>query len=87
MQRTTLTEAEYARYQETLERFGDRVRYLRDYRGLTQAQVAERAGLSRATIANIEACRQNTTVVAVHQLCHAFGITPGQFFSDLEYGR
>lgn len=87
MHRTTLTEAEEARYTQALEQFGDRVRYLRDYMDLTQGQLADRAGVSRATIANIEACRQNTTIAVVHQLCHGFGITPGQFFSDLEYRR
>jgi transcriptional regulator with XRE-family HTH domain len=47
-------------------RVGARVRELRADRGLTQLRLAERAGISRPSIANVEAGRQN---VSLRQLC------------------
>ena len=47
-------------------RVGERVRELRSDRGLTQLRLAERAGISRPSIANVEAGRQN---VSLRQLC------------------
>lgn len=39
---------------------GDRVRALREEHGLTQEQLAERAGISRNQVQNIEHSRNNT---------------------------
>ena len=47
-------------------RVGERVRSLRAGRGLTQLSLAERSGISRPSIANVEAGRQN---VSLRQLC------------------
>jgi transcriptional regulator with XRE-family HTH domain len=47
-------------------RVGERVRALRTGRGLTQVRLAERAGISRPSLANVEAGRQN---IGVRQLC------------------
>ena len=47
-------------------RVGARVRKLRADRGLTQLRLAQRAGISRPSIANVEAGRQN---VSLRQLC------------------
>jgi transcriptional regulator with XRE-family HTH domain len=41
-----------------LEVFGRRVAKLREAAGLTQAEVAERIGMSRSSVANIEGGRQ-----------------------------
>jgi transcriptional regulator with XRE-family HTH domain len=59
--------------------FGERLRELRAAAGLTQKALAERAGLTRETVAYLE-CGGNdphwSTVVA---LCMALGITSDQF--------
>ena len=47
-------------------RVGVRVRELRADRGLTQLRLAERSGISRPSVANVEAGRQN---VSLRQLC------------------
>lgn len=44
--------------------FGRRVAYARESAGLTQAELAECIGLSRASVANIEAGRQR---IVLHQ--------------------
>ena len=46
-------------------RFGDRLRSERKLAGLTQEDLAERLGLSRTTVVNIERGRQR---IALHQL-------------------
>ncbi|MCK0197405.1 helix-turn-helix transcriptional regulator [Ancylobacter crimeensis] len=46
--------------------FGEAVALRRDHLGMTQAQLAARVGLSRASIANIEGGRQN---VLLHHAC------------------
>jgi transcriptional regulator with XRE-family HTH domain len=51
---------------ETLQRLGGRVRELRADRGFTQLRLAERSGISRPSIANVEAGRQN---ISLRQLC------------------
>jgi len=47
-------------------RVGARVRELRTARGLTQLALAEHSGISRPSVANVEAGRQN---VSLRQLC------------------
>ena len=47
-------------------RVGARVRELRADRGLTQLRLAERSGISRPSVANVEVGRQN---VSLRQLC------------------
>ena len=51
-------------------RVGERVRALRADRGLTQRQLADRAHVSRPSIANVEAGRQK---VGLRQLCALAG--------------
>ncbi|MGD0052190.1 MAG: helix-turn-helix transcriptional regulator [Vulcanimicrobiaceae bacterium] len=59
---------------EFLARIGARVRELRAVSGLTQRVVAERAGLSRASIANVEAGRQNLRLRQLAALATALGV-------------
>jgi transcriptional regulator with XRE-family HTH domain len=51
-------------------RVGERVRSLRTGRGLTQRELADRVCISRPSIANVEAGRQN---VGLRQLCALAG--------------
>jgi transcriptional regulator with XRE-family HTH domain len=59
---------------EFLTRIGARVRALRATSGLTQRAVAERTGLSRASIANVEAGRQNLRLRQLGALAAALGV-------------
>ena len=64
-------------------RVGERVRELRAVRGLTQVRLAQQSGISRPSIANVEAGRQN---VSLRQLC-ALATALGVAVEDLVAGR
>ena len=55
--------------------FGRRLEELRKSRNLTQAELAEKVGLSRGTIAYYEASAQNPTIDTVQTLADFFGVT------------
>jgi transcriptional regulator with XRE-family HTH domain len=59
------------------ERFAASVRRERAARGWTQKETASRAGLHKATIANIEKGRYGATLDAASLLAGAFGVTIG----------
>ncbi|MGW3986931.1 helix-turn-helix transcriptional regulator [Streptomyces sp. NPDC004830] len=54
--------------------FGDTIRVARKRRGWSQTDLAERAGVSRPTIARIEANRDVTTTT-VAKITQALGLT------------
>jgi transcriptional regulator with XRE-family HTH domain len=54
---------------------GERVRHLRRHAGMRQADLAERCGLSRTSIANIEAGRQTVTGPVARVMAGEFGVT------------
>jgi transcriptional regulator with XRE-family HTH domain len=59
------------------ERLGERVRSLRRRRKLSQHELAERAGVGRATIARIEASdekRLNVTLRTMSSIAEALGV-------------
>lgn len=56
---------------------GWRVRRLRIRAGLRQTEVAERVGLSRSSITNIEADQQEPTVATLVALSDLFGVSVG----------
>jgi transcriptional regulator with XRE-family HTH domain len=58
-------------------RVGARVRELRADRGLTQLRLAERSGISRPSIANVEAGRQNVSLRQLCALASALGVEVG----------
>jgi len=66
-----------------LQSIGERVAKLRRERGLTQEQLAERAGVSRNHIADIELGMRNTGVWSFVLLSRAFGVTLSELFKGL----
>lgn len=52
---------------------GDRVRNTREQHGWTQAQLAERAGVSRPTVARIEG-KQDVSTVTLTKVARALGL-------------
>lgn len=53
---------------------GRNVRRLREQKGLTQEQFAERSGFSQQYISGLECGRRNPTVVTVYELAQALGV-------------
>jgi transcriptional regulator with XRE-family HTH domain len=59
--------------------FGPRLKQLREAAGLTQPQLAERAGLKKAGIANLEQGRTRPHWDTVVALCQALGVDCNAF--------
>lgn len=63
----------------TSESFGQRLRYLRLRQALSQAELAERAGISRITIIKLEAdARRDAWPQTVRKLARALGVRPAE---------
>src|SRR5262245_55522711 len=65
----------------TLEGFGIRLRGLRKAAGLTQQELANRAGLTREGIAQLETGRRSPAWATVEALCRALQVGPDAFTS------
>jgi transcriptional regulator with XRE-family HTH domain len=63
-------------------RLGRRVRALRADRGLTQLRLAERSGISRPSIANVEAGRQNVSLRQLCGLAAALGVAVEELLAE-----
>jgi transcriptional regulator with XRE-family HTH domain len=61
------------------EWFAARLKELRDQAGLTQQDLGERAGLSKAGIADLEQGRRRPAWETVVALCKALAISPDTF--------
>jgi transcriptional regulator with XRE-family HTH domain len=59
---------------EVADRFGDRLRELRTAKGWTQGELADRAGMAKAGIANLEQGRTGPSWETVVRLCAALGV-------------
>lgn len=66
------------------EEFGRRFRTRRKAVGLTQSQVAERVGLTRTSITNIEQGRQHIVLHQLFLLASAVGSKPEELLPDVE---
>ena len=61
--------------QQTRERIGLRIAALRKLAGLSQEQLAGRAGLQRTHISRIEAGKYAVTLETIQAIAEAFGMT------------
>ena len=61
------------------EHFASRLRELRNAAGLTQPELAERAGLTKDGIAHLEQGRRSPSWETVCALCKALGVDPNAF--------
>lgn len=64
--------------------FGQRLQGLRSTElGLSEAQVADRCGLSRATIGKIERGQREPSLCMILIFCRALGVSPGELLEGL----
>jgi len=64
-------------------RFGARVRHLRKQRGWTQAEMADRLGIDRSYLADIERGKRNVALLNIQVIAEGFGMTIAQLFARL----
>jgi len=64
-------------------RFGRRLRKLRKKQGWTQVQLAERFGLDRSYLADIERGKRNVSIVNLEIVATGFGLSVSQLLSGV----
>lgn len=67
---------------EILLRFGKKVRDERTKLGISQEELAARAGMHRTYIGMIERAEKNITLENIEKLCKALNLGIGDFFKD-----
>jgi transcriptional regulator with XRE-family HTH domain len=60
------------------ERVAAKVKRLREQRGMTQEQLAEKAGISRTYLARLETARHDPTLSMLEKLAKALGVKVGR---------
>ena len=48
--------------------------------GMTQQQLADKAGISRVYVANLEAAKYTPTITVAQNIANALGVTPNDLF-------
>ncbi len=66
--------------QETVGRIGDRIRQLREARGLTQSQLQQRSCVSRSYLSRIESGQMTPSLGTLEKIAHALGVSLNRFF-------
>ena len=61
--------------QQTRERIGQRIAAMRSVAGLTQTQLADKAGMQRSHISRIEAGSLAVTLESIEAIAQALGMT------------
>jgi transcriptional regulator with XRE-family HTH domain len=64
------------------KQFGTRMRALRQQRGLSQEELAFSCDLDRTYIGSVERGERNISLVNIHTIAAALGVSPKEFFND-----
>jgi len=70
-----------------LKRFGARVRAERERLGISQEELADRAGLHRTYLGGVERGERNLGLLNVLRIARALGVSPAALFNDFEGNR
>jgi transcriptional regulator with XRE-family HTH domain len=68
-------------------RFGKSLKAWRFRRGLSQEDLAEKSGLHRTYISDLERGARNTSLESMEKLAFGLNITLAEFFTDEAFGR
>jgi len=68
---------------DLLVRLGDRIRKLRKKRGWTQAELAERVGIDRSFLADVERGKRNVSILNLDLMAKGLRVSLSQLFSRL----
>jgi transcriptional regulator with XRE-family HTH domain len=73
--------------QTDLQRFGSRVRAERERLGVSQEELADRAGMHRTYLGGVERGERNLGLLNVLRIARALGIAPSLLLKDFERSR
>lgn len=68
-------------------RLAERLAMLRQARGWSLETLAERSGVSRATLSRFERAESSPSTVQLNRLCRALGMTASRLLGELESGN
>jgi len=69
---------------DVLERFGTAVKFRREELGLTQEDLAEKAGIHRTYLSDIERGTRNLSLINIEKLAVALSTTMSDLFAAVE---
>lgn len=72
---------------QILRLLAERIKALREARGWTQEQLAERAAMQRSYLGDLELGRRNPSVRTLVKVANAFGIAVPELFEGSREGR
>jgi len=67
---------------ELAQQVGMNIRVLRVRRRLSQEKLAERMGIERQQVSDIELGKRNLTLLTVTRICQALNCQPSELFAD-----
>ena len=68
--------------QTDLQRFGSRVRAERERLGVSQEELADRAGMHRTYFGGVERGERNVGLLNILRIARALGVAPGHLLRD-----
>jgi transcriptional regulator with XRE-family HTH domain len=68
---------------DLLTRLGDRIRRLRKKHGWTQVEFAERVGIDRSFLADVERGKRNVSILNLELIAKGLRVSLSQLFSRL----
>jgi transcriptional regulator with XRE-family HTH domain len=69
--------------EDLLVRLGDRIRKLRKKRGWTQVEMAEKVGIDRSFLADVERGKRNVSILNLDLMAKGLKVSLSQLFSRL----
>lgn len=64
------------------EAFGQHVRSIRQAKGLSQEELADRAGVHRTYVSSLERGQRNVGLDNIHAIARALGVDPAKLFAE-----
>lgn len=62
---------------------GNRIKYLREEKGISQQDLAARCDFEKSNMSRIEAGKTNLTIKTIYKICYALNIKISDIFYDL----
>lgn len=62
------------------EKVGKRIRYLRNQIGISQEELADKAGIDRTYITSVECGKRNVSIVNIERISIALNVTLSKLF-------